>query len=99
MRIVMGSVVLGMILFFVASSPRTGSSPDTDEGRSQKDKTTVEERAQKPDPRTAEGEWFADPERGWVRLPQHDRNESNGEHSRADNSPVKNRKDGTRWEY
>jgi hypothetical protein len=88
-----------MVLFFVASGPRTGTGPGPEDGRSPKDKATVAQRAQKPNADTAPGEWFPDPERGWVRLPQHDRNQDGGEHNRADNSAVKNRKDGTRWEY
>ncbi|HEY1371058.1 MAG TPA: hypothetical protein VGH50_01200 [Candidatus Binatia bacterium] len=102
MRIVVGSVVLGMVLFFVASNPRTGVGPGTDDGRSPKDRVTVEERAQKPNS-NAQGEWFPDPERGWVRLQQHDqqhdRNEGGVERNRGDNSAVKSRNDRTRWEY
>lgn len=99
MRIVVGTVVLSMVLLFVASGPRTGIGPGTDEGRGSKDKATVEEHAQKQDAGVAEGEWFPDPERGWVRLQPHDRNDGGAERNRRDNSTVKNRKDGTRWEY
>ena len=93
----MGTVLLGLMLFFLALNPRTAADP---EGKARvEDKAAVEKRAQKPSEGTASQEWFPDPQRGWIRVPEGDRNETAGARNHNDNSRVKNEKDRTRWEY
>ena len=93
----MGTVLLGLMLFFLALNPRTGAAPDG-KGRAE-DKVAVEEHAQKQKDKAAPAEWFPDPQRGWIRVPEGDRNENAAARNHNDNSRVKNEKDRTRWEY
>ena len=93
----MGTLFLGLMLFFLAINPRTAADPDG-KGRV-KDKAAVEENAQKQKGGSAQAEWFPDPERGWIRVEGGNRDENNAARNRNDNSRVKNEKDRTRWEY
>jgi len=93
----MGTLLLGLMLFFLAINPRTGADPDG-KGRVE-NKAGVKERAQKQKEGAASAEWFPDPERGWIRPQERDRNENADARNRKDNSRVKNEKDQTLWEY
>lgn len=93
----MGTLLLGLMLFFLAPNPRTGADPNG-KGRVE-DKVAVEERAQKQKDGAAPAEWFPDPQRGWIRVPEGDRDETAAARNHNDNSRVKNAKDRTRWEY
>ena len=88
----MGTLFLGLMLFFLAINPRTSADPDG-KGRV---KDAAEERAQKQKSGSAQAEWFPDPERGWIRVEEGNRNENNAARNRNDNSRVKNAKDRTR---
>jgi hypothetical protein len=85
------------MLFFLALNPRTDADPDR-KGRIE-DKAAGEEHAQKRKDEAAQAEWFPDPERGWIRLQEGDRNENAVARNREDNSRLKNKQDRTRWEY
>ena len=97
MRVAMGTLLLGLMLFFLAANNRTGANPDGN-GRAE-DKVAVEERAQKQKDGAAPAEWFPDPERGWIRLQDGDRNQPAAARDRNDHPPVKNENDRNRWEY
>ena len=97
MRIAMGTLLLGLMLFFLGLNPRTDADPNG-KGRVD-DKVAAEGRAQTRKDQAAQAEWFPDPERGWIRLQEGDRNENTVARNRNDNSRVKNAKDRTRWEY
>lgn|SRR5262249_24189451 len=101
LKVAMGTLLLGLMLFFVAAHPQTGADPDGKGGAQDRaqDKVAIEERAQKQKGGAAQAEWFPDPERGWIRLREGDRNENAAARNRNDNSRVKNEKDRTRWEY
>ena len=93
----MGTLFLGLMLFFLALNPRTAADP-SGKGRVD-DKVAAEDRAQKRKDEAAQAEWFPDPERGWIRRQEGDRNENAVARNRSDNSRVKNDKDRTPWEY
>jgi hypothetical protein len=93
----MGTLLLGLMLFFLAANPRTGANPDG-KGRVE-DKVAVEEHTQKPNEKKAPVEWFPDPDRGWIRLQERDRGQSDNARDRNDHSRVKNENNRTRWEY
>ena len=92
----MGTVLLGFVLFFIVLSPRTGAAPDPKNAKRSDDKVAVQDPHSKQ--KQGDGEWFPDPERGWIRLQERQSKAREDQHNRS-NTTVKDQSDRTRWEY
>jgi hypothetical protein len=92
MKAAMGAIFFGLILMFVTASDRTGA--DSKAQSRVGEKGAIEQRDQKQKSDTAQTEWFADPERGWIRAEEH----AQKERERPRNKNSEN-KAGVLWDY
>ena len=87
-------LLFGLIFMLVSAGQYSGSDSKAEPPSGQK--PAIENRDQRQKSETARSEWFADPQRGWIRADQRD-NDKNRDRSRARNSGGKSAPQV--WEY